>query len=702
VSLKILLADDSMTAQNMGKKILTDGGYDVVTVSNGAAAMKKLAEFTPDLIIADVYMPGYNGLEICERVKKAAATASVPVLLAVGKLEPFRPEEGLKVHADGVIIKPFEATDLLAVTAKLVERGDKAANAAKKAAADAETLAAEQAETPEQVTESPVVAEAASQAQELSETPAFAMEETPAAFAMEPDDFAAPKADAAPSPFAMVEPAAEHRFDLEETGAQASFEVGDSKPDYVREFGLDPHDAPTTMFPVSADYDQVPTPSFAADVPDFDEAQSDAPQFDVSQNYAQPDELVGQAPASLNFVVNEVAFAQEPTKQTESVAAEATMETADASSDTSAEVPEDDFEAKLAKAMAEYETTAVAEVEAETAADAEMPEVDAVEIVRAPSMALTVAAPTWVAEEMPVSATEMGLSLDSELRTFSAAAGAGVVSGAAHSFAPIAPIGETSIDDEVATLVEESKENFFPGTFTARVTAMVDQAGCGPAEVVSETAEFDSLTNSDEPAMAGMPVDASPAVNVQTTAFSEWPVSEEHAAAAMELPSAETSIFEPPAAPELQSLMDEDVPELITHDVSSEWVVPAPAEETAAGASTVFEQRAGDRSEMAANVSEDIVLMQHDFVSHEAPFAHAAVDEVAIEHLESPPAMSDAMASTLASKQEQIVQHVAEATPSIPGFDHATVADVVERVMERMKGEIVSQIARELAAKMGK
>jgi hypothetical protein len=148
--------------------------------------------------------------------------------------------------------------------------------------------------------------------------------------------------------------------------------------------------------------------------------------------------------------------------------------------------------------------------------------------------------------------------------------------------------------------------------------------------------------------------------------------------------------------------MDDDIPELLTHDVSSEWVVPAPAEETAASASTVFEQRAGDRSEMAANVSEDIVLTHQDFVSHEAPFAHAAVNEVAIEHLESPSAMSDAVASTLTAQQEQIVHHVAEATPATAAFDHATVAEVVERVMDRMKGEIVSQIARELAAKMGK
>ena len=76
---KILLADDSMTAQNMGKKILTEGGYDVVAVSNGAAAVKKIAEHHPELVILDVYMPGYNGLEVCERLRAALETACARV-----------------------------------------------------------------------------------------------------------------------------------------------------------------------------------------------------------------------------------------------------------------------------------------------------------------------------------------------------------------------------------------------------------------------------------------------------------------------------------------------------------------------------------------------------------------------------------------------------------------------------------------------
>ena len=119
---KILLADDSVTAQNMGRKILADAGYDVVTVNNGSAALKRIAEVKPDLIVLDVYMPGYSGLEVCQRLKDSADTENIPVLLTVGKLEPFKAEEARRVRADAHIVKPFEATELLTVIARLEDR----------------------------------------------------------------------------------------------------------------------------------------------------------------------------------------------------------------------------------------------------------------------------------------------------------------------------------------------------------------------------------------------------------------------------------------------------------------------------------------------------------------------------------------------------------------------------------------------------
>ena len=118
----VLLADDSVTAQNMGRRILMDAGYEVITVNNGSAALKKIHESHPDLIVLDVYMPGYGGLEVCQRLKDAAETARIPVLLSVGKMEPFKTDEAKRVRADGHIVKPFEASELLAALTRLEDR----------------------------------------------------------------------------------------------------------------------------------------------------------------------------------------------------------------------------------------------------------------------------------------------------------------------------------------------------------------------------------------------------------------------------------------------------------------------------------------------------------------------------------------------------------------------------------------------------
>ena len=117
-----MLADDSVTAQNMGRKILADAGYEVITVNNGSAALKKIGEAHPDLIVLDVYMPGYSGLEVCQRLKEVGDTSRIPILLTVGKLEPFKPEEAKRVRADAFIVKPFEASELLSALSKLEDK----------------------------------------------------------------------------------------------------------------------------------------------------------------------------------------------------------------------------------------------------------------------------------------------------------------------------------------------------------------------------------------------------------------------------------------------------------------------------------------------------------------------------------------------------------------------------------------------------
>jgi hypothetical protein len=79
-----------------------------------------LKESVPDLILADVFMPGRNGYEVCQFVKSDEKLKHIPVVLIVGAMEPFDPEEGKKVRADGLVTKPLESSDLLSTIGKLL------------------------------------------------------------------------------------------------------------------------------------------------------------------------------------------------------------------------------------------------------------------------------------------------------------------------------------------------------------------------------------------------------------------------------------------------------------------------------------------------------------------------------------------------------------------------------------------------------
>jgi CheY-like chemotaxis protein len=103
----ILVADDNSNIQKMVGIALKDQGIDVIAVGNGEAAVRKLAESVPDLILADIFMPVRNGYEVCEYVKKDDRFAHVPVVLLVGAFDPLDEREVERVRADGVLKKPF-------------------------------------------------------------------------------------------------------------------------------------------------------------------------------------------------------------------------------------------------------------------------------------------------------------------------------------------------------------------------------------------------------------------------------------------------------------------------------------------------------------------------------------------------------------------------------------------------------------------
>jgi CheY-like chemotaxis protein len=110
---KILVADDNSNIQKMVVLALKDQGIEVVAVGNGEAAVRKIADIKPDLVLADIFMPVRNGYEVCKFVKDDSALSHIPVILLVGAFDPLDEQEAQRVGADGVLKKPFVPPDPL-------------------------------------------------------------------------------------------------------------------------------------------------------------------------------------------------------------------------------------------------------------------------------------------------------------------------------------------------------------------------------------------------------------------------------------------------------------------------------------------------------------------------------------------------------------------------------------------------------------
>ncbi|MEO8592953.1 MAG: response regulator [Candidatus Solibacter sp.] len=118
---RILLVDDSPHAQRMGERILSEEGYEVVTVSNADSALIRLDDVDPDLVLADTVMPGRTGYEICQYLKMSPRHRHVRVILTAGVMETLDEAAVARVEADATLRKPFEASALIAAVKPLAE-----------------------------------------------------------------------------------------------------------------------------------------------------------------------------------------------------------------------------------------------------------------------------------------------------------------------------------------------------------------------------------------------------------------------------------------------------------------------------------------------------------------------------------------------------------------------------------------------------
>lgn len=118
----ILVADDNLTMQRLASEILSQEGLEVVTVANGVAAIKKIPDLKPLVVLADADMPGKDGYEVCDFVKNQPELNHIRVLLAVSDADPYDEQRGLRAQIDEIIKKPFDREQLVSTVARCLEQ----------------------------------------------------------------------------------------------------------------------------------------------------------------------------------------------------------------------------------------------------------------------------------------------------------------------------------------------------------------------------------------------------------------------------------------------------------------------------------------------------------------------------------------------------------------------------------------------------
>lgn len=116
----ILIVDDSASIRQVARMTLTDGGYDVIEVSDGVEALKQLDGKKIHLIISDLNMPNMDGLTLLQKVKSEPAYRFTPFVMLTSESGDSFLQQGKAQGAKAWIVKPFKADQLLNTVAKLL------------------------------------------------------------------------------------------------------------------------------------------------------------------------------------------------------------------------------------------------------------------------------------------------------------------------------------------------------------------------------------------------------------------------------------------------------------------------------------------------------------------------------------------------------------------------------------------------------
>jgi two-component system phosphate regulon response regulator PhoB len=120
---KILVVDDEPEAVELLEFNLKQAGFDVLSVADGAQALKKARSTLPNLIVLDLMLPEIDGLEVCKMLRRDPATAGIPIIMLTAKAAELDRIVGLELGAEDYITKPFSPRELVLRVKKVLHRG---------------------------------------------------------------------------------------------------------------------------------------------------------------------------------------------------------------------------------------------------------------------------------------------------------------------------------------------------------------------------------------------------------------------------------------------------------------------------------------------------------------------------------------------------------------------------------------------------
>jgi DNA-binding response OmpR family regulator len=119
---RVLIVDDEPEIGRILALILRGAGFEATAVEGGRAALARIAEAPPDVVLLDVLMPELDGFEVLARLRATPATARLPVVMLTANTGDADRHRAVELGADDFIAKPFEAADTVARVRALLGR----------------------------------------------------------------------------------------------------------------------------------------------------------------------------------------------------------------------------------------------------------------------------------------------------------------------------------------------------------------------------------------------------------------------------------------------------------------------------------------------------------------------------------------------------------------------------------------------------